>query len=345
MTSTSKPETGWGFIGASTIAREHMVQAINAQPGHRVVAVASSNEQRARDFAAHAGIANAYADVDRLLADPAVDVVYISTTNELHAPQAMAAAAAGKHVLCEKPLALSVGDALAMVSACQRAGVLLATNHHLRNAASHRAMRDAVRSGAIGQVQFARVFHAVHLPEHLQAWRINKPEAGGGVELDITVHDIDTLRFILAAEPVEAIGLGRQGGMAQKGLTDGVMAVVRFDNGTLVQLHDAFTVKHAGTGLELHGDAGSLIGRNVMTQQPVGDVTLVDANGSRTLDLRHQDLYVTGVRAFCKALAGQGEPAATGLDGVKSLSAALAVSQACATGAVVHIPNITGEGQ
>ena len=105
-------------------------------------------------------------------------------------------------MLCEKPLALTLADARAIVHACRARGVTLGTNHHLRNAATHRAMREAILAGRIGRPLFARVFHAVYLPPHLQGWRIDKPEAGGGVILDITVHDADTLRFVLDSEPV-----------------------------------------------------------------------------------------------------------------------------------------------
>ena len=96
-----------------------------------------------------------------------------------------------------------------MVKACRDAGVVMGTNHHLRNAATHRKIRDLVRDGAIGKPLFARVFHAVYLPPHLQGWRLDKPQAGGGVILDITVHDADTLRFVLGDEPVEAIGMSQ----------------------------------------------------------------------------------------------------------------------------------------
>jgi 1,5-anhydro-D-fructose reductase (1,5-anhydro-D-mannitol-forming) len=330
---------GWGFIGASTVAGEHMVGAVRAQSGHEVVAIASSQMARAQGFAKTHAIASAYDSVAALLADPKVHVVYISTTNELHRDQVLAAAAACKHVLCEKPLALNLADAMAMVQACRDAGVLMATNHHLRNAATHRRVRDMLQSGAIGKPLFARVFHAVHLPAHLQGWRIDRPEAGGGVILDITVHDIDTLRFVLGAEPVEAVGMTQSTEMAREGLADGVMAVVRFDNGVLVQLHDAFTVKHAGTGIEIHGDAGSIIGRNVMTQQPVGDLLLRDRDGECAVAVEPESLYARGVGAFCAALRGNGAPAATGEDGVRSLAGALAVAQACRTGTAVRISN------
>src|SRR5207342_2780826 len=240
-----------------------------AQPGNEVVAVMSTSAERGRKFAAEHAIASSYAEMGALLADSNVHAVYISTTNELHKPQVLAAAAAGKHVLCEKPLALDLASAREMVKACRDAGVVMATNHHLRNAATHRKIRELVASGAIGKPLFARVFHAVYLPPHLQGWRISKPAAGGGVILDITVHDADTLRFLLDAEPIEAVAMSQQASLASGELEDGAMSVLRFSNDVLAQLHDAFTVKHAGNGIEIHGTAGSIVGRDVMSQRPV----------------------------------------------------------------------------
>jgi 1,5-anhydro-D-fructose reductase (1,5-anhydro-D-mannitol-forming) len=330
---------GWGLIGASTIAAEWMIGAIRAQPGNAVVAVASSNAERGRAYADKHSIPAAYGSVDALLADPAVQAVYISTTNELHRAQVLAAAATGRHVLCEKPLALTVADAVEMVKACRKADVVMATNHHLRNAATHRKIRDLVLGGAIGKPLFARVFHAVYLPPHLQGWRIDKPQAGGGVILDITVHDADTLRFALGAEPVEAVGFTQSAAMASAGLEDGVMAVLRFDNGVLAQLHDAFTVKHAGTGFEVHGDQGSIFARDVMTQKPIGTIVLRTAAGEQAVAVEPENLYVRSVAAFCAAMRGEGSPAATAEDGVRSLATAIAVAQACKTGKAVPIPN------
>lgn len=328
--------TRWGLIGASTIAREWMIGAIRATGGD-VVSVMSSNAERGRKYADDHGIAKAVTSLDDLVNDPAIDAVYISTTNELHRDQALAAAKAGKHILCEKPLAMSLDDARAMVQAAKDAGVVLATNHHLRNAATHRAMREAIKAGRIGTPLAARVFHAVYLPPHLQGWRLEKPEAGGGVILDITVHDADTLRFVLDSDPVEAIALSQSGGMGKAGLEDAVMGVLRFQNGVVAQFHDGFTTKFAETGLEVHGTEGSLIGRNVMTQRATGSVTLRDADGEHDLPLDQANLYKTALSAFHAAIAGKGKPSATGEDGIWSLATGLAVAEAARNGGAVKI--------
>lgn len=327
----------WGLIGASTIAREWMIGAFRAQPDGAVTAVMSSSAERAKAYAAENGIAGAYDDIADLLSDPEVDAVYISTTNELHKEQAIAAARAGKHVLAEKPLALTLADAEAMRDACAAAGVVMATNHHLRNAGTHRAMRQAIKDGLIGRPLAARVFHAVYLPPHLQGWRITNPGAGGGVALDITVHDADTLRFVLDDEPVEVAALVQSSGMASAGLEDAVMTTARFASGLIAQTHDAFTAKYAGTGFEVHGTEGSLIGRDCMTQKPIGTVTLRNADGERELTIDRENLYVRAVRAFHAAVRGKGTPAATAEDGIRSLAFGIATLEAARTGTTVRV--------
>jgi 1,5-anhydro-D-fructose reductase (1,5-anhydro-D-mannitol-forming) len=325
----------WGLIGASTIAREWMIDAIRAAGGE-VVAVLSSDAERANRFATEHRIATAVTSLGALL-DGGVDAVYISTTNELHGPHTLAAAAAGKHVLCEKPLALELADARYMVDVCKAATVVLGTNHHLRNAATHRALRAAIQQGRIGRPLFARVLHAVYLPPHLQGWRIKTPGAGAGVVMDITVHDADTLRFVLDDEPADVVALTQSCGMAADGIEDGVMGVIRFRSGLIAQFHDAFTTKFATTGFEVHGSEGSLIATNCMTQRPVGDVLLRTAAGEERLPIDHENLYARALRAFHAAIRGEGAPAATGEDGVRSLAIALAARQAAASGRLVAI--------
>ena len=326
----------WGLVGASTIAGEWVIDAIRATGGE-IVSVMSSNADRGAAYAARHKIPRAVITLDALVNDAQIDAVYISTTNELHRDQAIAAAKAGKHVLCEKPLALALDDAHAMIEAAKETGVVLATNHHLRNAASHRAMREAIAAGRIGKPLSARVFHAVYLPPHLQGWRLDKPQAGGGVILDITVHDADTLRFVLNDDPVEAVALSQSGGMGKQGLEDAVMGVLRFKSGVIAQFHDGFTTQYAETGFEVHGTEGSLIARNVMTQKPVGTVILRNAEGEQVLPLEQRNLYETALEAFHNAVKGKGAVSASGEDGIWSLATALAVAQSVKSGNVAQI--------
>ncbi|MBB5499783.1 Gfo/Idh/MocA family protein [Paraburkholderia sp. MM5384-R2] len=328
----------WALIGASTIADEWMVNAIRSQPDGTIEAVVSGSAGRAREFADKHRISKSGTNLDEILADRDIDAVYISSTNEKHLPQVLAAAAAGKHVLCEKPLALSEADASQMIEACAAHQVVLGTNHHLRCAATHRRLRELILSGAVGTPLYVRVFHAVSLPPHLRGWRIERPDAGGGVVLDISVHDADTLRFILDAEPVEVSAMTSSGSMGTQGLADGVMGIIRFSNGVLAQIHDAFTVPYAPTGLEVHGTEGSLIARDVMTQRAVGEIELRSAAGFEIIEVVHQDLYVNAVAQFHRAVLLGEDPAATGRDGYRSLVTALALEESASTGAHVAVP-------
>ena len=319
----------WGLIGASTIAREWVAPAI-AATGGVLATVFSTDAARGAAYAKANGVARSTTSLEEAL--DGVDAVYISTTNELHKAQTLAAALAGKHVLCEKPLAMTLADAREMVAVCARVGVVMATNHHLRNAATHRAMRAAIASGRIGKPLFARVFHAVYLPPHLQGWRIRDPHTGAGVILDITVHDADTLRFILGAEVKEVIAMSQQGGLGTQAIEDGAMSVLRFDNGVLAQLHDAFTVKHGGHGLEIHGSNGSILGRNCMSQRAVGEVILRNERGEWNIALDHRNLYEAVIHRFNDAVSGRGPVSASGEDGVRSLAIAIAVLDAARSG-------------
>jgi 1,5-anhydro-D-fructose reductase (1,5-anhydro-D-mannitol-forming) len=315
-----------------------MIEAINGEPDSEVVAVMSTNEERAKRYAADNGIPRSYISVEALLADPDVEVVYISTTNERHKEEVSQAAKSGKHVLCEKPLALTMQDARKMLEICNQAHVVLGTNHHLRNAVTHRAVRRLIKEGAIGKPLAARVFHAVYLPPRLQGWRLDNPAAGGGVILDITVHDADTLHFALDDDAEEVVAFSSGQGLAQRGLEDAVMGVIRFRNGLLAQFHDAFTIKNARTGFEVHGSDGSLIGEDVMTQQPQGRLFLQREEKREEVDLGpHENLYAHQVRHFNAAVKGKGKPFTTGEDGVRSLAVATAVLESTKTGQRVPV--------
>jgi len=332
----------WGLIGASDIAKTRMIPAIRSRPDSRIAAVLSSSAERAKSYAAENAIPRGYHNLDDFLEDPEIDVVYISTTNELHAAQAIAAAKAGKHILSDKPLALTLADAEAMVRTAKEKGLVFGTNHHLRNAVTHRTMRRLIKEGAIGKPLAARVFHAVYLPPRLQGWRVNRPEAGGGVILDITVHDADTLHFLLDDDVQDVVARSAQQGLGQGDLEDAVMGVMYFRNGTLAMFHDAFTIKHTQTGVEVHGTEGSLIAKNVMTQDPVGEVFLSRNGAVSEVALGEpEDLYVHIVRHFNEAVQGKGQPFATGEDGIRSLAVGLAVQESAKTGQRVPVQYTT----
>ena len=327
---------GWGLIGASRIAADWMIGAIRAPDDSDVVAVMSSSQEWGAAYAREHGIARAYDDLDALLADPGVDAVYISTTNDLHCAQTVAAAEAGKHVLCEKPLALTLADARRMVDACAAAGVHMGTNHHMRNATGHRAIRDIVKEGRIGQIRSARICFAIVLPERFHDWRLNDRDGGGPI-MDLGVHLADTMRFLLDDEPRDVVAQSVNHGMTVAGLEDEAMSVVRTRGGALVNLFPSWAATYTESDIEILGSEGFVRARNALMPDTHADVVLGTAAGQTTLDLEDEPVYERVVRLFNAAIRGDGEPACTGRDGMRSLALALAIREAAATGARVAV--------
>ena len=326
----------WAFVGASTIASLYVLGAVRAQAGQEVTWVVSGSEAHGQSWARDNNVAHSTTDLPKALADPDVSAVYVSSTNEKHHPQAMAAIAAGKHVLCEKPLGMTLNQASEMVAAARDAGVTFATNHHLRCSGSHRKVRELIETGRIGRVLSLRIFHAVHLPPHLQGWRINDASAGGGVIPDITVHDADVARFLLQEDPQSVVAQMAASGMGE-GVEDSAMSVWSMPSGAMVMAHESFTHPYAGSGLEVHGDKGSIFATGVMTQEPVGEIILVTEAGREAVSFSSHSLYEQGVSDFLAAVAGTGRAAADGPDGIKSLAVAHAVREAARSGAKVNV--------
>lgn len=321
----------WVLVGASDIAATRVIPAMRVL-GHEPLAVLSSDPARGARYAQQHGIPQVAATLDEALSLDA-DAVYVSTTNERHREEAIAALQAGRHVLCEKPIATTLADAADILEVADATDVVLATHHHLRGSPAIRTVQTLVDSGELGSLLAVRIHHAVQLPERLRGWRLHRPDAGAGVILDITVHDADVLRFLTGAELRSVTATGVNQGLAAAGVHDAVMSVFTLDDDVLAFAHDAFTVPHAGTALEVHGSDASVFVTDAMTQEPDGEV-VVKRDGSQQLVTvgPRTDLYVTGLRAFADAVDGTGDPLATGRDGYASLAAALAVAESINTG-------------
>ena len=325
------PVIRWGLLGASDVAATRMIPAIH-RLGHRVVAVGDPTLEWAATYAARHDIPVS-GSVEELVARDDVDAVYISTKNELHRDHTVLAAAAGKHVLCEKPLALSVADGREMIDRCEAAGVVLGTNHHLPGAGTHRAVRELVSSGAIGRILAVRVFHAVMLPQRLQGWRLGS-RSGGGVALDVTCHDASVINPLLGVLPQDLVALATHQGPWEASAEDALMSTMRYADGTLVQTHDAFTVQHAPTGLHVIGVDGAVFADGVMSQDPIGTAKLRDASGEHEIEVTdRRDLYEISVSGFAAAISGEAlSPVVTGSDGLSAARVALAVRRAAEAG-------------
>jgi 1,5-anhydro-D-fructose reductase (1,5-anhydro-D-mannitol-forming) len=297
---------------------------------HELLGVVSTDEARGEMFAARNGLSWSTTSLVEAL-ERSADAVYISTRNELHCQQAITAAQAGRHILCEKPVALSLGDASRMIDETSTSGVVFAVNHHLRCAGTLRAIRSEIGAGAIGDIVSVRIDFSGKLPERLRSWRLDRSNSGSGVLLDLTVHAADLLRFITNDEVVEV--------STHTNVVDGVditaMSTARLRSGALATLHESFAVAGAETSVEVHGTVGSIYSRGVLSQDPVGDVVLRTEDGVRSPWIDRADLYGTAVSEFAAAVRGGGPPPATGRDGAAALGIALAATTSATTGRAV----------
>ena len=190
----------WGILSTADIGMKKVTPAIQAAENCEVVAIASRDNERAAAAASMLGIPAAYGTYEELLAADDVDAVYIPLPNDLHAEWTMKAAASGKHVLCEKPLALDASEAEEMARVCEGAGVKLGEAFMYRH---HPTWVEAVRlarSGAIGDLQGVQSWFSYYNddPENIR----NRPENGGGAMMDIGCYNINVSRMLFAGEPV-----------------------------------------------------------------------------------------------------------------------------------------------
>lgn len=309
----------------------------------RIIGIFSHNEHRARQFAVDHAVPQVFVNLADLLAHPDIHCVYISSHPRHHAQAVMAALAAGKHVLCEPPLALTLDDAQTAAHTALSRGLVLGVNYLRRADPALRALREQLASGAIGDLLGGRISNAIALRPALQTWRLRP--GGGGVLLDRTLHSVDLIRYLLRDEAaaVHALSTQRILGSDQSGeesqVEEDVVSHLSLRRSRLVfQLHDSFLVPHTPTTVEIYGGAGTLVARHCLTDDPPSELYLIRHGHSSTLPLFAIDLYQHAIQVFAEAVRGQGVPLASGTDGVQSLAIVLAAQEAIRRKRQVTLP-------
>ncbi len=330
---------GFGILGTGMIADFHR-QAIHATPGAELRGVAHHNPERHGELTARFGVPAVTEAA--LLNDPAVDVITICTPSGQHAEQAIRAARAGKHVLVEKPMALSEADADAMVKACADAGVLLGVCLQRRTEPLFRSIRDAVMAGDLGDITLASLVMPYYRSEAYYAqaaWRGTWAGDGGGVLMNQGIHLIDLLVWFLG-DP-EAIQAHAATLKRSVEVEDTVAASLRFSGGTLATI-TATTTAEPGFPheLRLHGNRGSIVvtGEDVTTWQLLDPAS---ASVQPVVSQKSDDAGAAGdpraigfaghaqiVKDFVAALNGDSRLSIDGTEGRRSLAAVLGIYQA-----------------
>jgi predicted dehydrogenase len=194
-------EIRWGIIGCGDVTEVKSGPGFQKAPHSRLVAVMRRNGELAKDYALRHGIDKWYSSADELIHDQEVDAVYIATPPAFHKEYALATAKAGKVVYVEKPMACTYSDCLAMIEACQLAGVPLFTAYYRRAQPKFQKIKELIDSKEIGAVRFVQVTHCVQpkpndFAKQQQPWRVDKSIAGGGYFFDMGCHTLDFLDFL-----------------------------------------------------------------------------------------------------------------------------------------------------
>jgi predicted dehydrogenase len=212
----------WGVLSTARIGRTKVIPGIQRGERSEVVAIASRDAAAARRVAGELGIRSAHGSYEALLADPDVEAVYLPLPNHLHKPWTIAAARAGKHVLCEKPLALTARDAEEMIDACDREGVRLMEAFMYRHHPSWVAARELVAAGRIGRLQAVQSWFSYYNDDPANIRNIL--EAGGGALYDIGCYCVNLSRMLFAAEPTGVQGSAVRDATGTDVLTAGILS-------------------------------------------------------------------------------------------------------------------------
>jgi predicted dehydrogenase len=324
------------LVGPGHIGQRHAAQYAK-MPDVRVTAVVATETPKAEPLALQAG-ARPFDSLDEALSSVDVDVVDLCTPTPLHKAGVLAAATAGKHVICEKPLARSIADAEEMVDACRSRGLTLMVGHVLRFFPQYEAARSLIQSGAIGAPVIARTFRGNGFPHGWHNWYAD-PTDSGGLLLDMVLHDFDWLRWTFGeVERVYARGLVRD---VSKG-RDYALVTVRHRSGVLAHVEGTWShTTPFNMKLEVAGDAG-LIDYDVSQARPVRFTPRQTVSGGEKKvpvpeSPLAEDPYFLELRHFVDVIRGEAEPRITPDDALAAMRIALAALDSIETGNAISL--------
>lgn len=307
---------GWGILGCGRVAEQRVAPAIVRSPQSELIAFCSRTMDRAADFNRRLGGRAAYDKLNDFLADDRVEAIYVATPNSQHAEQTLACLAAGKHVLTDKPMALTVADARRMVEAAKRAGRTLGVLHQQRFHPAHAECFRLVRSGALGRLTMLRAeMGFVYAPA--DQWRQQLDVAGGGPGMDLAPHALDV--FLHAAGPARA-ATGQIGNVRfEYPVEDFFHGHVEFECGAVGLLDMAYCAHVYGGRLEVRGDEGSFVAEGSLMAAPRYRWQVDGGPKRQTVETREGefgDCFRAAVEDFSAAIRENREPILSGQVGL-----------------------------
>jgi 1,5-anhydro-D-fructose reductase (1,5-anhydro-D-mannitol-forming) len=342
---------GWGVITVGRHPDMKIVPAINSAEDSSVVAAYSRDIHRVEDFAGKHGIPGAYTSLDDFLADSRVDAVFIASPNFLHKDHTCKSAAAGKHVLVEKPMANSVDEGLKMIEACAKHGVRLGVGFQLRHHPGLIKARQLIRDGILGRITMANaqffflnqrgVTTRPERNEKTQWWEDPEKIGGSFSLMGMGVHAIDALQFLLDV-PVTEVAAITDGQTAQQPLDDTAALSLRFQNETIGTVCCGRFAPDTKNDAAIYGSHGRILLTNALWERCDGtlDVTSESLNLTESYEPDLLTLYRNQIEAFNGAVKGAGEFNASGMDGLSVVQVTSAAIEAASTGKTVKIEPI-----
>lgn len=310
-----RERVGWGIVGLGRAADTMIAPAISADPNAELVAVVSRDQSRAEAFASSHGVTWAGCDYNAMLANPAVDVVMITTPNGQHASQVIQAASAGKHVVCDKPLALTAADARKAVAACEDAQVQCGLMFESREMKCFQEARELIASGGLGDVLLIQADFSPGKGSH-HGWRADPSLAGMGAVFNLGVHTYDLLRFLLGSEVTQVTAMFGEPG--PDGLETEALVLLRFSNGTLAYVNANEVTPMPINEIVIHGTKGRLEGRGITSPGKDGEMRVVTGNVDRARPYTGGDCWAKTVAGFSRALLEGERFSPSGVDGLRS---------------------------
>ncbi|MBM12564.1 MAG: hypothetical protein CL759_10855 [Chloroflexi bacterium] len=341
---------GWAFIGTGNYPNTRVAPAAALAEDTAIIAAYSRDQQRADEFAKTHGALAAYTSVEELLADSRVDVVFVSSPNNLHASHVQSAAKAGKHILVEKPMATTVADCVAMIKACDTNGVKLGIGFQLRFHPGHVESSRLVREGGLGEVALAQVMLGFGVRGELQRelrsglrewWETPDMVGNSRAMIGSGVHCVDDLEFILGQTVVEVAAI-TDGQTAEAPLENLASLSLRFSGGAIGTMVCGSRMPDAINDVTVYGSDGRVLLRNAASPTLGGalEVTSETVNSEVTYEPDPLALAKWQIEGFNQAGTKDVEPRASGLDGLRSVQITEAMIESAKTKRTVRVEPI-----
>ena len=302
----------WGVLGAGSVAQRRAIPAINKAKNAELHALLSRDAARAQQLATEYGAQTYYTTVRELLADNALDAIYVSTPVYLHCEQVIESAERGFHILCDKPMAMNTKECQRMIDACQANDVHLQVCFLFRFHSCFQQIKKWVQEGRLGQIVQGRVPFLKPFPIPQGEWRGNPNQAGGGCLMDLGSHGIDLLRYIIGE--VRQVSAFCNTVFHTYDVEETGMIMMRFENGAQGVVDTSFSAAGCDLVIEIYGTDGW-----VWVYNDHGWKIKLSSNGeSQIIDSQFEDLYQSQFEHFARCVTDEEKPIVTGFDGLRT---------------------------